>query len=230
MRLDALHLRPAQRPQRQVHQVDAQVHHAPAARLRGVVEPRLVRPIGVVERSDRPHAPAPAPRRAPARAMRDHAFRSGRTGRPPAAGRASRRRHHCSTSAAVRPSGFWQNTAAPASSAWIDCSACSALGVAITTPSSPERQHLVEPADHLRVRRERLGRRYALGRRIRHRGCLHRPAGEDRLHPVPADPADAKEPDARPAHKVTSAFRNPSGRSRVASSASPSRSSGYSWV
>jgi hypothetical protein len=41
------------------------------------------------------------------------------------------------TSSAVRPSGFWQNTATPASSARIDCSACSALGEAITIPSSP---------------------------------------------------------------------------------------------
>ena len=61
---------------------------------------------------------------------------------------------------------------------------------------------------------------------------------DDRLQAVAADPADAEEADARPRERgracgagerrrhgrVTSALRKPSGRSRVASSASPSRS------
>ena len=39
-------------------------------------------------------------------------------------------------SSASRPSGFWQNTASPCSSAAIVWAVCNALGVAMTTPSS----------------------------------------------------------------------------------------------
>ena len=54
-------------------------------------------------------------------------------------------------SAAVRPSGFWQNTAAPRSSARMDCSACRALGVAMTTPSTSGIEEVVEACDERRA-------------------------------------------------------------------------------
>ncbi len=57
-------------------------------------------------------------------------------------------------------------------------------------------------------------------------------AGRQRLHPVPANPAETKK--AKPRHClhgilhgiITTAFTKPSGLSRVASSASSSRESG----
>src|SRR5690606_916323 len=69
--------------------------------------------------------------------------------------------------------------------------------------------------------------------------CLDQPAIHHSLHPVKADPADTEKSDAGAYHgrggatevsichgKVTAALRKPCGRSRVASRASPSRSSG----
>ena len=58
--------------------------------------------------------------------------------------------------------------------------------------------------------------------------------GQHRLHPMLADPAEAQETEPGKGsgcrHVVTSAFMKPSGRVRVSSSASPSRSSGSLWV
>ena len=96
--------------------MDAEVDHAAAAGQRGVVEPRLVGPVGVVEDEvDR----VDARRARPPRTQLAHAAASprcgGRTGRRRAAGRRARAASTTArASAAVRPSGFWQNTAAPA--------------------------------------------------------------------------------------------------------------------
>ena len=70
---------------------------------------------------------------------------------------------------------------------------------------------------------------------VRYRSCRSpETAVRERLHALAADPADAKEADPRRPepwlhlgrHGVINAFRKPSGRSRVASRASSSRSSG----
>ena len=85
----------------------------------------------------------------------------------------------------------------------------------------------LEAGDPFRVRGERAGLGQHGGRGIADRDRVDLAGGQHRLHAVPADPADSEEPDAGAGQsKVTSALRKPSGRSRVASSASPSRSSG----
>ncbi len=104
----------------------------------------------------------------------------------------------------------------------------------------PRVQKGVEIRRHLAVGGElhRLGDHG--GRGVGDRGGLDRPGGQHGLHAMAADPAHAQEAQPGPrgrrrlrpphrdglAHGVTRALRKPSGRSRVALSASSSRSSG----
>jgi len=69
-----------------------------------------------------------------------------------------------------------------------------------------------------------------VGRGVGDRDHLRGAAAGDRFHPVAPDPADAEEAEPRTAHVRTNALRNPSGRVRTASNASPRRASGNSCV
>ena len=124
--------------------MDPEVEDAAAARERRVVEPRLVRPVGIVEdevdREDLAERPREA-RRGAAVPPPSGDRRSRRASRPSAARAASTTARAVGASSA---SGFWQKTGMPRSSAASACSACSALGVAITIPSELERQQVVE--------------------------------------------------------------------------------------
>ena len=145
------------------------------------------------------------------------------------------------TSTAVRPNGFWQNTAAPRSSDRMDCSACMALGVAITTPSTPKSRRSSSVATSFASGASRPASATISRRRVGDGGDLDRAGIQNGLHAVAADPAHAQEAEARAGrcqglrrrfghdpchHRVTRALRKPSGRSRVALSASSSRSRG----
>ena len=81
-------------------------------------------------------------------------------------------------------------------------------------------EQLVQAADDLGVGRQLARLPRHLGRWVGDAGDLHGAGLDDGLHAVTADPADAEETHA--GHGITSAFRKPSGRSRVAFSASSS--------
>ena len=126
----------------------------------------------------------------------------------------------------------------PRSSAAIACRACSALGVAITSPSRSSVSRSSKRAVRARRRREIARARQALRRRVGDGGGLRAAVFEQRLHAVePIQPRPGKpsrrgveRARARRSQGTTTAFMNPSGRSRVASSARPSRSSGNACV
>src|SRR3954470_16643371 len=77
----------------------------------------------------------------------------------------------------------------------------------------------------MRRQRERVTDHFAVG--IADDDFAHQIGGEHRFHAIAADPARAEETEL---HGTTTAFTKLPGRSRVASSASPKRSSEYRWV
>jgi hypothetical protein len=225
VRRHSLDARVTERPEREVHQVDAEVHDAAAARQRPVVEPGLVRPVGVVEdevgREDPPQfagldeiADAPgALGEAVGQVHRQQPVR--RPCRLHHRGRL-RRRPAERLLAEHRRAGAQRGDGLPGMQRG---------GRRDDHAIEAHRQHLLERRAGARFGCQHLclGRHAGGGVADRHR--LRYARLQDRLHPVPADPADAEEAEPRP-HGVTTAFRKPSGLSRVASSASASRSRG----
>ena len=101
----------------------------------------------------------------------------------------------------------------------------------MTTPSSSSASSSSSESTQPRPERARAPAAAISCGRVADRRRLGRSGRQHRLHPVAADPAGAEEPERglTAGHRRT-ALTKPSGWSRVASSASPSRSSGKRWV
>src|SRR4051794_22648629 len=87
-----------------------------------------------------------------------------------------------------------------------------------------ERQQLVERAGLARIGRKFQRLRERARVRVANADCCGMPASEHRLHAIAADPPRSEK--AQPHHGTTTALTKLPGRSRVASRAAPSRSSG----
>ena len=99
-------------------------------------------------------------------------------------------------SAALRPSGFWQNAAHPLSRTAIDCCACSALRCDHDTVETAS-EEIVERGMNLGAGGDRECAAHELFDRIGERCDLGEPALHHSLQAIPANPSEADEAEAR---------------------------------
>ena len=207
--------------------MDPEIHHAAATRLLAPVEPRFVGAVGIVEgKVRREHFAEPA-----------LAYQFGdRPGccrmaigevHSEQAVRLLRRLDHRARFGLVAPQRLLAEHCDPPLESRDRLRRVQRAGRGDDEAIELAIEHLVERTRDLRGRGDFQGGFDTVGRRIAQRRRRYHSFGDDRLHPVAADPAGAEKPYARKAHsKSTSALTKPSGLSRVASSASASRSSG----
>ncbi len=214
----------AERPQREVDEVDAEIHHASAAGELRIVEPRLVGAVGVVEhevhRADLAQL-----------ALVDAALHLAHAGGVPVreihaeepVGGAGGLEHGAHLCAVASERLLAEHGEAPLES-----------GDALLRVERAWRRdhHAVEPRlEHRRIRRQHAGagsdlERLVGGDGIADRRDLRGAGPRDALHPVAPDPADGEEPETW-LHGRTHALTKSPGRDFTASIASPSFSSGY---
>ena len=222
--------RKAERPQREIDEMDAEVDHAAAARESRIARTTACRARRRCERRGRLRRSSPmlAAAHELANALHRRGDSDTRDQRRAAGRRSAPRRSRAAFRPRVRASGFWQNTARPRSSAVVRPEPRAARSAsrsrsrrAVIARAAPRASWQAAAFGAARASRATSARSPMRRRwprsRLTHLG--------DRAHPMPADPADPQKTEARSvpdgASRVTvvaavmrptSALRNPSGR------------------
>jgi hypothetical protein len=222
-RASGRHFGEIEQPQRQIDKMDSQVDQAAAAGQRRIVKPAITGPVGIVERQVGGEW---LPQRAGGNEAADRLHRRGvavgeiHSKKPVGVARGV---EHGLDFAGVAAERLLAEHGDARVQRFDTLFGVKRARSSNHHPARIEREHVLERADSLRIGSEGMRFGGGLGTGVADRDRLGLTGAEHGFHPVAADPAGAEK--AEPDHVVTTAFTKPSGRSRVASKASPSWSS-----